>query len=105
MAADTPNITPIDVQAWLRRARKQADPVAWLEHLQTAATDAVAANDEFVTVTTDEGGSHTATRDVNARFLQHVTEHCLQQLEAEAAAAAEGLPMPNPNAVRYASFS
>ena len=105
MAADTPNITTIDVQAWLRTARKQADAVAWLEQLQSAATDAVAGGDMFVKVTSFKGQSAESTRDVNARFVQHITEHCLQQLEAEAAAAAEGLPMPNPNGVRYASFS
>lgn len=105
MAAPAPIITEIDVLAWLRKARKQPDPVAWLEQQQEAATTAVASQDEYVTVTSDEGGSATSERSVNARFLQHVTEHCLQRLEAEAAAAAEGLTLPPPGAIRYATFS
>lgn len=100
-----PIITSTDLQAWLRKARRQPDPVAWLDRLNDQATDAVAAHDEYVTMTSDEGGSATSERKVDARFLQHVTEQCLQVLEAEAAAADEGLTLPPSNAVRYGSFA
>jgi len=100
-----PIITPTDLRAWLRVARQQPDPVAWLTNWLTTATMAVAAHDEYVTMTSDEGGSATSERKVDARFLQHVTEQCLQVLEAEAAAAAEGLTLPPSNAVRYGSFA
>ena len=100
-----PSISTLDVQAWLRKARRQPDPIGWLNQLNDQATDAVAAHDEYVTMTSDEGGSATSERKVDARFLQHVTEICLQRLEAEAAAAAEGQTLPPPNAVRYGSFA
>lgn len=100
-----PSISNLDVQAWLRKARRQPDAVTWLDRLNDQASDAVAAGDEFVTMTSDEGGSATSEREVNARFLQHVTEICLQRLEAEAAAAAEGQTLPPSNAVRYGSFA
>lgn len=98
-------VTQLDVQSWLRKARRQPDPAAWLDNLNDQATNAVAAHDEYVSMTSDEGGSATSERGVNARFLQHVTEQCLQILEAEAAAEAAGNTLPPPHAVRYASFS
>lgn len=99
-----PIINPIDIASWLRKARRQEDPVAYLDGLNDLATDAVAAGDEYVTITTDEGGSNTAQRNVDARFLQHVTEMCLQRLDAEdAAGGAENLPPVG--AIRYLSFS
>lgn len=100
-----PIITPIDLQAWLRVARQQPDPAAWLTGLLTDATMAVASNDVFVSVTSFKGQSSESTRNVDARFLQHVTERCLQQLEAEAAAEAEGTTLPSSNAVRYGSLA
>lgn len=100
-----PIITPTDLHAWLRVARLQPDPSGWLTQLLTDATMAVAANDVFVAVTSFKGQSSESTRNVDARFLQHVAEQCLQVLEAEAAAAAEGQTLPPPNAVRYGSFA
>lgn len=99
-----PVISALDLSAWLRKARRQEDPVAWLDALNDKASDAVAAGDEYITMTTDEAGSTSASREVNARFVQHVTELCLQRLEAEeAAGGAENLPPAG--AVRYGDFS
>lgn len=79
------NVTELDLASWLRKARRAPDPIAYLTQLNDAATDAIAAGDEYVTATSFEGQSNTAERNVNARFLQHVTELCLQRLEAEEA--------------------
>ncbi|HBJ87520.1 MAG TPA: hypothetical protein DDZ88_27415 [Verrucomicrobiales bacterium] len=99
-----PIINAIDLASWLRKARRAPDPVAYLDGLNNQATDAVAAGDEYVTITSDEGGSNTAERRVDARFLQHVTELCLQRLEAESAAGGAD-KLPPPGAVRYGDFS
>lgn len=84
-----PIINALDLASWLRKARRAPDPVAYLDALNNQATDAVASGDEYVTVVSDEGGSNTATRNIDARFLQHVTELCLQKLEAESAAGTD----------------
>jgi len=99
-----PIINALDIASWLRKARRAPDPVGWLDSLNNAASEAVAAGDEFVTATTYQSASHTAERKVEARFLQHVTELCLQRLEAEAAAGGAD-KLPPPGAVRYGDFS
>lgn len=101
--ADIPNITEIDVLAWLRRARKAPDPVAYLEGLNTSATDAIAAGDEYVEVLSTEGTSSQQKRDVPARFVQHVTELCLQRLAAEEAAGGAD-KLPSINTIRIGAF-
>ena len=98
-----PIINALDIASWLRKARRQQDPVAYLDRLNDMATDACAAGDEYVTITTDEGGSNTAERKIESRFLQHVTEACLQRLDAEEAAGADKLPPIG--AIRYVDFS
>lgn len=100
-----PHITHLDLASWLRKARRQPDPIAWLDKLNDDATAVVAAGDEFVSVTSDEGGSATASRNVDARFVQHVTELCLQRLEAEAEATAAGTTLTGAGSVRYTDFS
>ena len=102
--ADIPNITDLDVLSWLRRARKEPDPVAYLEGLNTAATDAIAGGDEYVEVLTSDGTSSQQKRDINARFLQHVTELCLQRLAAEEAAGGAD-KMTSINSIRIGAFS
>lgn len=99
-----PIINSLDISSWLRKARRRQDPVAYLDGLNDQATDAVAAGDEYVTITTDEGGSNTAQRNVDARFLQHVTEICLQQLGAEDTAGGAD-KLPPMGAIRYLDFS
>ena len=99
-----PIINEIDLASWLRKARRAPDPIAYLDRLNDQATDAVAAGDEYVTITTDPGGSNTAERKVEARFIQHITEMCLQRLAAEEAAGGAD-KLPPANAVRYLSFS
>lgn len=99
-----PIITPTDIQSWLRKARRTNDPVAYLDHLNDQASDAVGAGDVFVTILNDEGGGITSERKVEARFLQHVTELCLQRLEAEAAAGGAD-KLPPPGSIRYGSFA
>lgn len=102
--ADIPNITELDVLAWLRRARKASDPVVYLEQLNTAATDAIADGDEYVEMLSTEGSSSQQKREVPARFVQHITELCLQRLAAEEAAGGAD-KLPSPNAVRVGVFS
>jgi len=99
-----PVVTELDLAAWLRKARRQDDPVQWLTDLQDAATDAVAAGDEFITMTSDEAGSAQTERKLSARFIQHVTELCLLRLEAEEAAGGAD-KLPPAGAVRYGDFS
>lgn len=99
-----PIINSLDIASWLRKARRQQDPVAYLDGLNDQATNAVGAGDEYVTVTTDEGGSNEAEREISARFLQHVTEICLQQLDAEQKAGGSD-KLPPMGSVRYLSFS
>ena len=48
-----PIINEIDLASWLRKARRAPDPIAYLDRLNDQATDAVAAGDEYVTITTD----------------------------------------------------
>lgn len=101
--AATPDITDLDIAAWLRKARKEANPATWLDGLNSSATDAIAAGDEYVTVLSQEGTSSQQARDVSARFIQHVTEACLQRLEAETAAGGAD-KLPSFNAVRVGCF-
>lgn len=99
-----PIINALDIASWLRKARRNENPTAYLDALNDQATVAVGAGDEYVTITTDEAGSNTAEREVEARFLQHVTEICLQRLAAEEeVGGAENLPPVG--AIRYLDFS
>lgn len=102
--ADIPSITPFDVSSWLRRARTEANAITWLTSLNIDATDAIAAGDQYVTVLSQEGTSSQQSRQADARFIQHVTEACLQQLAAETAAGGAD-KLPGPGAVRYGDFS
>ena len=102
--AEIPNITELDVAAWLRKARKQPDTQAYLEGLNEQATDAIAAGDEYVTALSQEGGNSQQQREISARFLQHVTELCLQRLSAEQAAGGVD-KLPPAGAVRIGDFS
>lgn len=91
------------VQAWLRRARKESDPAAWLDQIHESALLAVTNGDQFVTQTRFDGLDSTLIRSVEAAELLQIAEICLQHLEAESALA-EGETMPPPGAVRYADF-
>lgn len=99
-----PIISDLDIASWLRKAKRQPDAVAWLDRLNDQATDAMAGGDEFVTEMTDESGSSKGERKIEARFLQQVTEVCLQRLEAESQAGGAD-KLPPMNSVRYLSFS
>ena len=93
-------------QAWLRRARREPDPAAWLDEIHEAALAAVTAGDQFVTSTSFDGVTSTLIRGVEATTLLQIAEMCLQHLEAETAAdLADGESMPAPGAARYADFS
>lgn len=102
--ADIPTITELDVLSWLRKARKQPDPVTYLEGLNEAATDAISTGDEYVTILSEESSSSTQQREVSARFIQHVTELCLQRLAAETSAGGAD-KLPSINAVRIGAFN
>ena len=99
-----PIITDLDLASWMREASRQTDPVGYLDGLNRSATIAVAAGDEYVTIVSGESGSQTANREISARFLQHITELCLQRHEA-AAAAGGFANLPPPGADRFATFS
>lgn len=99
-----PIINELDIASWLRKARRAPDPIAFLDRLNDDATEAVGQNDQFVTVAIYKDSSQTLKRDVDARFLQHVTEICLQRLEAEADAGGAG-KLPPVGSIRYLSFS
>lgn len=74
------------ITALLRQARSKSDAMAWLMELHTAATEAVLRGDEYVTNTSDEGGSMAALRDMPATTLLQILEITLQRYEAETAA-------------------
>jgi hypothetical protein len=92
------------IQAWLRRARRESDPAAWLDQIHEAALLAVTNGDTFVTATRFDGLDSTLVRGVEATELLQIAEMCLQHLEAEAELE-EGDVMPPPGAARYADFS
>lgn len=95
----TASINPdLLITALLRRARAMPDPSAWLTARHTEATDAVLAGDEYVTTTSDEGGSNTAERSLPANTLLQLYEAALQIYEAEASS-------PASSAVRIGDFS
>lgn len=59
------------------------DPSAWLTARHTEATDAVLAGDEYVTTTSDEGGSNTAERSLPANTLLQLYELAIQRYESD----------------------
>ncbi len=69
----------------LRKARGTPDPSAWLTARHDEAMTAVMAGDEYVTSTSDEGGSNTAERGMPAATLLQLYELALQRYEAEQA--------------------
>ena len=71
------------ITSFLRRARQQPDPLAWLTQKHSEALDAVTAGDEFVTSTSDEGGSATSERGIPAATLLQLYELALQRYEAD----------------------
>lgn len=73
------------IAGFLRRARQQPDPLAWLTQKHSDALDAVTAGDEFVTSTSDEGGSATSERGIPAATLLQLYEIALQRYEADEA--------------------
>ncbi|HRK15058.1 MAG TPA: hypothetical protein PK490_12250 [Prosthecobacter sp.] len=91
------------IQGFLRQARLQVAPVAWLNERHAEALSAVAAGDEFVTSTTYQGQASAALRGVPATMLLQIYEACLQRLEAEESAAS-GI-YESPGSVRHADFS
>lgn len=87
----------------LRKARGMPDPTAWLTARHDEAMTAVMAGDEYVTSTSDEGGSNTAERQIPASTLLQLYEAALQVYEAELAIAAGTATASG--SVRYADFS
>lgn len=74
------------IAAILRQARLKPDPLAWLQEKHAAALEAVMNGDEFVTTTSDEGGSATSERGIPAATLLQIYEIAIQRYEAEEAA-------------------
>lgn len=77
--------------------------MSWLNDRHRLALDAVASGAVFISSTNSPEGGHTAEEKVPAQTLLQIYEVCLQQLEAEAAAAS-GV-YGGRGSVRYADFS
>lgn len=73
------------ISAFLVRARQQPDPLAWLTQKHSDALDAVIAGDEFVTSTSDEGGSATSERGIPATTLLQLYQIALDRYQADEA--------------------
>jgi hypothetical protein len=100
--------------AFLRIARKQDEPIDWLEELQQAAligTDtAVAAvigkmQDPFAGSLSQEGSSSAFIREMSCSTIASMCEAALQVLEAEAAAEDAGMTGSHASSSRYSDFS
>lgn len=91
------------VNSFLRQARKESDPAAFLDDLNSEAVTALMGGDQFVTSTRFDGLDSEMERRFDAGQLAQVTEAALQQLEAEALLD-DGDTMPPPGAARYADF-
>lgn len=102
MAAFVQN-TQLIISGFLRQAKAQPDPIAWLTQLHAEALTAVTAGDTFVTGHNFSGQSGTEERQILATEALQIYEACLQHLEAESKAA-QGI-FEGPGTVRYADFS
>lgn len=91
------------IQGFLRQAKAQPDPLAWLNEKHAEALAAVTAGDTFVTSHSFSGQSGTEERGIPAETLLQIYEACLQQLEAEVREAS-GI-YEQPGHIRYADFS
>lgn len=101
--ADVSTNPELLISGFLRRAKAQPDPLAWLNERHSAAFDAVAAGAAFISGTNSPEGGHTAEENVPAQILMQIYEICLQTLEAEAEAS-QGI-FRQTGSVRYADFS
>lgn len=102
MAANTPNYDLL-LSGVLRDARRQPDPVAYLDGLHRAAFEAYKAGAEFIDQLSSEAGSSHAIQNVSTETLLQLYEAALQTLEAEA--AQEAGTAHGSGAVRYGDFS
>lgn len=100
--AATPNYDLL-LSGVLRDARRQSDPVAYIDALHSAAFTAYKSGAEFVDQLTSEAGSSHSIQGVSIETLLQLYEAALQTLEAEAAAAA-GTAYGS-GEVRYGDFS
>jgi hypothetical protein len=100
--------------AFLRIARKQAEPIDWLEELQQAAligTSTAVANviakmqDPFAGSLSQEGNSAAFLREMSCATIASMCEAALQVLEAEAEAEDAGVTGSNASDSRYSDFS
>lgn len=100
--------------AFLRLARKQADPTAWLEALQAAALTNSSSTVSVVLEKMQDSYagsvSHAATattwlRELSCIVIAQLCEAALQKLEAEDAAEEAGTLTVEHGAVRYPDFS
>lgn len=102
------------VSAFLRLARKQDDPIEWVEQLQTAALTGGEESasgviermqDQFAGSVNTEGGNTTWLRELSCVLLAQLCEAALRVLQSEAAQEEAGLPVGPTGDVRYADFS
>jgi len=82
VAANVPNFE-ILLAGVLREAKRQQDPIAYLDTQHRAAWAAVQAGDEYVTENEDESGKVIANREIPAMTLMQLYELALQVLEAK----------------------
>lgn len=93
------------IKAFVRDAKDEADPIAWVRAIQKTAMTAVRSGDEHASAVSHAGSSTAWVREVPATVLASMCETVLTQLEAEAAAEEAGLDGVAANGVRYADFS
>lgn len=99
---------------FLRLARRQADPKAWLEAIQSAAFTGNGTNvnevldrmqDQFASGVGSEGANTQWLREMSCLLIAQLCEAALQTIEAEEAAEEQGVGAGGPGSVRHADFS
>jgi hypothetical protein len=93
------------IDAFIRDAKDEDDPIAWTRAIQKTAMTAVRGGDEYATAVNHAGSSTSWLREVPATVLASICELVLKHLEAEAAAEEADLPGLPGGRIRYADFS
>lgn len=102
MPALTPN-PDLLLKGFIRDAKDEDDPIAWVRAIQKTAMTAWRAGDEYASAIGHAGSSTAWLRDVPAGVLASMCEAVLEVLEAEAAAEDAGLPGTAAPGIRYAA--
>lgn len=102
------------LSAFLRIARKQDDPIEWVEAIQAAAltgdSESVATildtmQDQFANSVTSDGANTAWLRGLDCVLIAQLCEAALQTLEKEEVDEEADMPLGAPGSVRHADFS